>query len=178
MSHPTPPPQNLTAVHATEEQLSIITSLAHDIWNIHYPSIISQSQIDYILAQRYSESALLKKYNQKGTTILLAQVGPMSIGYSVLRTSEDAPDETFIDAFYLHPNHHRKGFGTRFMELVIKQIQTSPTHTVILNVNRQNIGAINFYFRNGFTIRSVVDEKLGHGYIANDFIMERTLDRA
>jgi ribosomal protein S18 acetylase RimI-like enzyme len=90
-----------------------------------------------------------------------------------LNAADDAPDETCVDAFYLHPNHHRQGFGTRFMDLVLDHLSISPRRTVVLNVNRHNITAINFYFRNGFTIRSVVDAKLGHGFVANDYIMER-----
>jgi len=40
-----------------------------------------------------------------------------------------------------------------------------------LQVNRKNYKAINFYFKNGFTIESVGDFDIGGGYYMNDFVM-------
>jgi ribosomal protein S18 acetylase RimI-like enzyme len=176
MSYITPHPQALTTVVATEQHLPIVASLARDIWNLYYPSIISQAQIDYMLGQRYTAQALKRSFDKKGASILLAQIGPMAIGYALLTVADDSPDETCIDAFYLHPNHHRRGFGTSFMNQVIDHLSDSPRRIIELNVNRLNISAINFYFRNGFVIRSVVDVNLGHGFVGNDYIMERRLD--
>lgn len=165
----------LSITVARPDQLGIIASLAHDIWNRYYPSIISKAQIDYMWRLRYSSEALTEKYAARGTTLLIAWLGPLAVGFAVLSVPEDALDEANLDAFYLHPDHHRRGFGTVFMEQVVTHLDGQPRHTLVLNVNRRNITAINFYFRQGFTIRSAVDIDLGHGFIADDFIMERPL---
>jgi diamine N-acetyltransferase len=172
MSSINPRIQSLSTTVATDLQLPVVSALAHDIWHLHYPAIIPKAQIDYVLGLRYSQSALKKLYANKNNTLLLAQLGPMAIGYALLRHAEDAPDEMCLDAFYLHPKHHKRGFGTQFMEQVFAQVRLSPRRTLVLNVNRLDIGAINFFFSLGFTIRSVVNVDLGHGYTANDFIME------
>lgn len=170
-----PPAAGLNVTVARPDQMGIIASLAHDIWNRYYPSIISKAQIDYMLRQRYSPDALAERSAMRGTTLLIAWLGPLAVGFAVLSVPEDALDEANLDAFYLHPDHHRRGFGTVFMDQVIAHLDGQPRHTLVLNVNRKNITAINFYFRQGFTIRSAVDVDLGGGYTGDDFIMERPL---
>ncbi|MBA3700417.1 MAG: GNAT family N-acetyltransferase [Planctomycetes bacterium] len=170
-----PPAAGLNVTVARPDQMGIIASLAHDIWNRYYPSIISKAQIDYMLRQRYSPDALAERSAARGTTLLIAWLGPLALGFAVLSVPEDAPDEANLDAFYLHPDHHRRGLGTVFMEQVVAHLDGQPRQILVLNVNRKNITAINFYFRQGFTIRSAVDVNLGGGFTGDDFIMERPL---
>ena len=40
---------NLQLVVGSEENISAIQALARVIWNDHYPSIIGQDQVDYML---------------------------------------------------------------------------------------------------------------------------------
>lgn len=170
-----PPTAGLTVTVARPDQLNIIGSLAHDIWHRYYPSIISKAQIDYMLRERYTLEALRERCARRGTTLLIAWLGPLAIGYAMISTPEDALDEVTIDAFYLHPDHHRRGVGRLFMEQVVDHLRHTSRGTVVLNVNRRNITAINFYFRQGFIIRSAVDVELGGGYIGDDFVMARAL---
>ncbi len=172
----TPPPKaSLHITVARADQVNIICSLAHDIWHRYYPSIISKAQIDYMLRKRYMPDALGARYKQRGTTMLIAWLGPLAVGFAVLSIPEDALDEITLDAFYLHPDHHRRGFGRVFMEQVVDHLHRQPRSTLVLNVNRRNITAINFYFRQGFIIRSAVDVDLGSGFVGDDFVMARAL---
>jgi ribosomal protein S18 acetylase RimI-like enzyme len=40
-----------------------------------------------------------------------------------------------------------------------------------LQVNRKNVKAINFYFKNGFVIEDAKDFDIGSGYFMKDFVM-------
>lgn len=172
----TPPPTaDLRISVARQDQLGIVVSLAHDIWHRYYPSIISKAQIDYMLRQRYTQDALAERFQKRGSSILIAWLGPLAVGFAMLSIPDDALDEVTLDAFYLHPDHHRRGFGRVFMEQVVDHLHHQPRSTLVLNVNRRNITAINFYFRQGFIIRSAVDVNLGHGFIGDDFVMARAL---
>ena len=172
----TPPPTSgLRLTVARPDQLSIVGSLAHDIWHRYYPSIISKAQIDYMLRQRYSADAMEERFKIRGTTMLIAWLGPLAVGFAVQSIPEDTLDEVTLDAFYLHPDHHRRGLGRVFMEQVVDHLHHQPRNTLALNVNRRNITAINFYFRQGFIIRSAVDVNLGHGFVGDDFVMARAL---
>ena len=42
-----------------------------------------------------------------------------------------------------------------------------------LNTNRQNINAINFYFKQGFTIEKLDPHQHSAGFFADDFLMKR-----
>ncbi len=170
-----PAASGLTISVARSDQLPIIASLAHDIWHRYYPSIISGAQIEYMLRQRYSREALAERFSARGSVLLIAWLGPLAVGFACLSVAEEALDEASLDAFYLHPDHHRRGFGTLFMEQVVGHLDGQPRKTLVLYVNRKNITAINFYFRVGFTLRSAVDVDLGHGFIGSDFVMERPL---
>ena len=172
----TPPPTaGLRTTVAKPEQLGIVGSLAHDIWHRYYPSILPKAQIEYMLRQRYTPEALAERFKQRGATFLIAWLGPLAVGFAVLSLPEDTLDEVTLDAFYLHPDHHRRGFGRVFMEQVVDHLHHQPRNTLVLNVNRRNITAINFYFRQGFILRSAVDVDLGHGFIGDDFVMARAL---
>ena len=51
---------NLQLVVGSEENISAIQALARVIWNDHYPSIIGQDQVDYMLNRFYSHGAMLE----------------------------------------------------------------------------------------------------------------------
>jgi GNAT superfamily N-acetyltransferase len=157
------------------EQLQAISELAHHIWHLHYPGIISRAQIDYMLDQRYSPSHLAETLDRRGSRLLVARRARNAMGFALLAPAEDASDEVNLHAFYLHPDHHGRGYGRRFMDHLVDYARSEHYRDMTLNVNRLNIKAINFYFRAGFTIRSVVDIDLGRGFMANDFIMVRDL---
>lgn len=157
------------------EQLQAVSELAHHIWHLHYPGIISRAQIDYMLDQRYSPSHLAETLDRRGSRLLVARRGRNAMGFALLAPAEDASDEVNLHAFYLHPDHHGRGYGRRFMDHLVDYARGEHYRDMTLNVNRLNIKAINFYFRVGFVIRSVVDIDLGRGFMANDFIMVRAL---
>jgi ribosomal protein S18 acetylase RimI-like enzyme len=45
--------------------------------------------------------------------------------------------------------------------------------SITLTVNRQNYKAINFYFKNGFTIDHIANFDIGKGYVMEDFVMKK-----
>ena len=162
---------NFTIETARPGEAPLVSALAEEIWNRHYPGIISQAQIDFMLDQRYAPVPLAKRLEQPGTRLLIARLGGQPVGFALLAPANDTPDEMMLHAIYLHPDHHGKGHGRRFMEHVVEYARQQHCRTIVLNVNRRNIKAINFYFRAGFTIRSAVDLQLGRGFVANDFVM-------
>ncbi len=157
------------------DELPGIAALARDIWQRHYPGIISREQIDYMLDIRYSPERLRSEAGKPGHRYLVACIAAVTVGFASLSPADDAPEEITLHAFYLHPEHHGKGFGRRFMDQLAQDARALGYRQVSLNVNRRNIKAINFYFKAGFTIRSSVDLAIGKGFEMNDFIMARAL---
>ncbi|CAN5541700.1 hypothetical protein BH11BAC2_BH11BAC2_06940 [soil metagenome] len=158
--------ENLNYRLANESDIGLIYQLAEKIWKIHYPTIITHAQIDFMLDKMYSKVALLEQMNNGHQFwILYQQTNP--IGY--LSYSRDSEEEYFLNKLYLNPDYHIKGIGSWFMHKIFDIL---PNKSAIrLTVNRKNFTAINFYFKNGFFIEKVEDFDIGNGFFMNDFVM-------
>ena len=67
MTSPQPVPDEFTIETARVGETPLVSALAEEIWNRHYPGIISQAQIDYMLDLRYAPLSLTKRLEQPGT---------------------------------------------------------------------------------------------------------------
>ncbi len=164
---------NITFRKATKQDIPLITQLAESIWKKHYISIISFQQIEYMLEKMYSSENLLQEITE-GHVFTLAFVDDKPIGYISISTKNKK--KYFLHKFYIKINRHRKGIGSELFEYALKQI-TKP-ESIQLTVNRKNHKAINFYFKNDFTIKEVADFDIGNGYFMNDFVMVKTIPSA
>ncbi len=146
--------------------LDTIAALAELIWNQHYPSIIGQKQIDYMLGKMYNKESLLEQMQIKKHRFYLIEVEGENIGF--VSVNQEEKNEWFIPKFYIDQTLAGKGYGT----MVFKELlQITQADSIRLTVNRQNYKAINFYFKLGFKIEKVADFDIGEGYVMNDFMM-------
>jgi ribosomal protein S18 acetylase RimI-like enzyme len=137
-----------------------IQSMAQVIWNHHYPEIIGQDQVDYMLNRMYDLESL-KQQLEQGHVFFNAE----NLGFISVQPMEDG---WFLNKLYVMPNLQRSGVGRALLDFVIIEFDIK---TLRLQVNRQNYKAINFYFKYGFIIEKVADFDIGDGYQMNDFIM-------
>lgn len=164
----------ITLIPAKESDIGAISTMASEIWNLHYPAIIGQTQVDYMLNKMYSPEAL-KQQMQQGQQFFILQTedGQQPCGY--LSVSESPSSEStfnnklFIHKFYIHPAKQKAGIGMAAFQSLLEQFPL--IKEIRLQVNRQNYTAINFYFKAGFKIEQVADFDIGDGYFMNDFIM-------
>jgi diamine N-acetyltransferase len=159
---------------AGPEHLSEIAELANLIWNAHYPGIISQSQVDYMLGQSYDIATMAHEITHESIRydrLLLADefVGFVSYG------SASIPSELKIHKLYLHPTYQRRGFGQIVLNHVAEFARHYEYHKLILNVNKNNQQAIAAYQKNGFHIRDEVVLDIGNGFVMDDYILEKAL---
>ncbi len=146
------------------DDLIEVQSMAQVIWNHHYPEIIGQEQVDYMLNRMYDLESL-KKQQQEGHVFYKAEISSESMGFISIAQQGNG---WFLNKLYVMPNTQRTGTGKKLLEFVI---QEHGIQELRLQVNRQNYKAINFYFKNGFEIERVADFDIGDGYQMNDFIM-------
>ncbi len=157
---------NIQLIQAGISDLPSIARLADIIWNIHYPSIIGIDQVKYMLARNYSFQALEEQMEQ-GQKFYLVLMEGKEIGF--VSWSIVQSHKAFIHKFYVLPSEHNKGVGERVFQLLMKEM--TGINEVSLQVNRQNVVAINFYFKMGMKIKECADFDIGEGYFMNDFIM-------
>jgi len=159
----------ITFERAEEQDIPLIAQLAHKIWHEHYPGIISEAQIDYMLNAWYSEEAITQQM-RSGGKFFIARVDNEAVAYAGIQEKEDC---NFLNKFYVDVSKHRGGIGTSFFNFLLQQM--NPAKPVRLQVNRQNYKAVNFYFKAGFSIEKVTDLHVGENYYMNDFIMMRKI---
>ena len=151
---------------ATPGDIPTIGALAHRIWWAHYPAVIGEVQVRYMLGLMYSHEALQEQM-EKGHIFWLVMDGGETIGYLAL--SNQGEGRFFLHKFYIDNEQRGRGIGRQvFQELLAHYEGLRALH---LTVNRQNYKSINFYFRIGFTIECCVDIPIGEGYVMNDFQM-------
>ena len=155
---------------ATLSDIPLIRSLAELIWWRHYPAIITNDQIEYMLELMYSERSITEQMQKhQNYTLIYAEGQP--VGYYAV--SEKSPGLFFLHKFYIDTERHRKGIGAAAFDH-IKANDCKGYSEITLQVNRRNIKAVNFYFKHGFVIDYVDDFDIGNGYTMDDFFMKLT----
>ena len=160
----------ITFKKATFSDIPLIRSLAELIWWRHYPAIITNDQIEYMLELMYSERSITEQM-QKHQNYTLIYTDGEPVGYYAV--SEKSPGHFFLHKFYIDTEKHRKGIGAAAFEH-IRENDCRGYKEITLQVNRRNIKAVNFYFKHGFVIDYVDDFDIGNGYTMDDFFMKLT----
>jgi len=150
---------------STPDELVELSKLAVRIWNVHYPPIIGQLQVEYMLGKMYSIVNLTEQINN-GHTFIAGYEDERMVGF--LSFSKTAEKEFVIHKWYVDTRLHGKGIGRGLFYAAFADVDYN---AIRLTVNRQNIQAINFYFKFGFTIEKIADFDIGNGFFMNDFVM-------
>ncbi|MBL7811923.1 MAG: GNAT family N-acetyltransferase [Bacteroidetes bacterium] len=150
---------------ALPADIPAIHDLARKIWNQHYPAIIGQEQVNYMLQKIYNADSL-KQQMQEGQHFFLIELEKNPVGFLSFSVQNE---NIFLNKFYIDTSLHRKGLGRLSFQRFLGMIPDA--FEIRLQVNRQNYTAINFYFKMGFVIEKVADFDIGDGYFMNDFIM-------
>ena len=152
---------------ATQQAIPLIRELAHRIWWAHYPEIISDAQIAYMLEQGYSEVALQRQIEDAIQSFWLVRSSETVAGFVAI--SRKGQGKYFIHKFYLDNTQRGLGIGAAAFKALLEKYPD--LEEVRLNVNRRNYKSVNFYFKVGFIIAGVMDTPFGDGYIMDDFEM-------
>lgn len=162
----------MPAIPATLDDLTAIGRLAHRIWMEHYPAIIGQEQTVYMLHTLYNPKALQEQWDKGHRFYLWTEEG-QPIGFAAIDAA--AAEHGFLAKFYLESAYRGQGIAPQFLAYLEDRFREAGQTAVQLTVNRQNIGAINFYFKSGFKIIRCADFDIGNGYFMNDFVMAKRL---
>lgn len=155
-------------IQATGADAPLIREMAETIWWSHYPAIIGDEQVKFMLGKMYSLESLHSQIEEGKQLFYILVEDENPIGFIGIEPLDST--SAFIHKFYLLQTKQRKGSGTSAFQLVLNQFPE--VKEIHLQVNRQNYQAINFYFKIGFVIEKVADFDIGDGYFMNDFIMK------
>ena len=156
---------------ADHKDIPAIRHIAFTTWPVAYGNILSQEQLDYMLGNIYSETALQEQFNN-GHRFYLAESGNIILGFASVSKEENACFK--LNKLYVLPNTQKAGAGKALLHEVIRYAKANNGNKLVLQVNRHN-NAKGFYEKHGFRITEEIDLAIGNGYFMNDYIMELPL---
>lgn len=152
-----------------------ICDIAYQTWPETYGSILSKTQLDYMLAAFYSVESIAKNVDSGNQHFLLALEGEKVLAFVSYEHFYQQKPVTRIHKIYLLPESQGNGIGKLLVNWVADLAIHERSEKLSLNVNRFN-KALHFYQKLGFEITGEEDIVLEHGYLMEDFRMEKKLN--
>lgn len=159
---------------ATQGDIPLVQRLARVIWHRHYPGIISVEQIDYMLANGYSDDALRSFIGRPDRGLAIAWARDEAVGFAAWYRTDTA-FVAKLDKLYVLPEWQHRGVGRRLIGHVEREARQGGARELVLNVNKRNVSSIAAYRRCGFATREAVVVDIGHGFVMDDYVMAKPL---
>ncbi len=149
-----------------------VSALARVIWQVTYPPLISQAQIDAMLADRYAPDRIRAQLGDPRQAWWAAYCDRSLAGFA--HALLDGPDAK-LDKLYVHPDRQRHGIGAALEQAVEDWARAQQVQRLRLQVNRGNAQAIAAYRKYGFEVIEAHVFDIGQGFVMDDYVMEKTL---
>jgi diamine N-acetyltransferase len=158
----------------TENDFDTVAQLADTIWRSHYVSMISMTQIDYMLSGRYVPERLRNYVASDERWLWLLRVDSMPAGYCSCSLGEET-DAMKLEQLYLLADYKGQGLGGRMLRHVEAKSVAVERTRLYLTVNKGNTDSIAIYRKSGFVVREEAVFDIGNGYVMDDYVMEKQL---
>ena len=165
---------------------ALIASLAKEIWAQHYLPIIGQQQIDYMLNTYQSEDAIRHDISN-GYLYYIAYLGDTPCGYSAIivpqsccvsvGTAVQPSNDVYLSKFYVRQTARGRGIGRTMLNEILSFAKDRGAGRIWLSCNKHNVISLAAYRKLGFDIISDVVTDIGGGFVMDDFVLEKKLDR-
>ncbi|OYU67566.1 MAG: GNAT family N-acetyltransferase [Cytophagaceae bacterium BCCC1] len=160
---------------ANINDIQSIQNIAFETWPSAYGDILKVEQIDYMLNLMYNKEVLQKQMEESQTFVIITEENE-DLAFVSFETDYDKQAQTKIHKIYITPAAQGKGLGKILIEETESQAIKKRNNKLLLNVNRQN-KARYFYEKLGFKIAYSEDIEIGNGYLMNDYVMVKEIER-
>ena len=157
---------------ARPDDIPLIQKLAHLIWPQAFLTIITQTQLEIMLAKMYDPVTLRNEMaNGFIWKIIEERGGP--IGY--LSYSMIDPATCKLHKVYVLPEKQGQGIGKKCLAEAARYARENGAVNLILMVNRANAKALRAYRAFGVHEAESIDWEFSPGFILHDYKMKLTL---
>lgn len=163
----------------TNEQIKKLASMANEIWHEYWPALIGDEQTDYMVENFQSYEALARDIGS-GEYEYWFLVDDLEddriVGYTGGRVERDTK-RMFISKIYLYAHERGKGYASRVIRFYERLCAMRDLDAMYLTVNKGNDLAMRAYEAKGFETIEAAETDIGGGFIMDDFIMEKKIER-
>lgn len=152
-------------------QIQTLADLASEIWNEHYPAIIGQEQVDYMVKVFQSYEAIKAQVNEGYTYYLLEKDG-QNCGYMGYILEESA---LFLSKLYLRKDFRGQGLSKDAFQKLFEICRENGKSKIRLTCNKHNSSSLAVYKKLGFRAADSVKADIGSGFYMDDYVMELTI---
>ena len=155
--------------------IEAVSQFAEKLWRDHYMPIIGALQVEYMLANFQSPSAITRQIAAGYQYyVLLKDKQPLAYFAWIITTDTRS---LHISKLYVDKSCQRQGIGSQIIDLSVDYCRSNNLQNLWLTVNRHNHSAINFYLRNGFENVAALVQDIGAGFVMDDFKMVKQIVR-
>lgn len=162
---------------AAEVDIPLIQDLARRSWENAYADILSKEQMEFMLAEMYSEKEILHHFQNPYYHYYLIQDENSDTCEGFIGYEHNYEDKTTkLHRIYLVPESKGKGLGKGALLFLNQKVSENGNIRIILNVNKYN-SARNFYESQGYRVYDEGVFDIGNGFVMDDYLMEFLIHR-
>ena len=167
------PPAEFQIEPAATADIPRIIEILQVNFRDEFRHVISDEQIEYMLAKFYAPDALKQEMDHGQVYVKLHHDDEIRAFASY--GSTPIPDELQLHKLFVDLHWHGKGYGGALIAYVQEQGRRGGCKTLMLTVNKRNTRAIAIYRKKGFEIREPIEVDIGSGFYLDDYVMAQTL---
>lgn len=152
-----------------KRDIQAVQAVAKESWHTTYEEIIPSHIQQRFLMKAYSKKMLKRRLRK--TNIFVAEMNNEVVGFANYSSVMDA-GKVYLYAIYLYSEYQGAGIGTALLKAGIDKLDPQE---IILNVERQNLPALDFYHAKGFEKVAEFDDDFD-GHILHTIRMSLKVD--
>lgn len=156
-------------VKVKNDDVRELAELAKEIWNQHFPPIIGQEQVDFMVRKFQSEAPMKEQMRNGYDYYFLVQNGEKA-GYFGIQPQSD--NSLFLSKLYIKKSFRKKGYAGAAFEFMKKICRERRYDRIWLTVNKHNDDTIAVYRHFGMEIVASQVTDIGNGFVMDDYVFE------
>lgn len=154
-----------------KEEAKIIQQLGAEVYRSTYSMILSEAQINFMLAKNYTPEAIQQSMSDGQDFYFIFRKETEPLGFIAIQKKGN--NILRIEKLYLLAHCQGFGFGKVMIDFAMEKAKERHCATLELNVNRENT-AYHFYLKQGFQV--VKDVNISYyDYVLNDYVMQKSI---
>lgn len=162
----------------TPEEQEELAEMAGAIWREYWPALIGETQTEYMIENFQSLEAVKRQMSEEAYeywNVVYEEDGEARVVGYTGGHEEPETNRFFISKIYLKAEERGRGFASKVIAFYENLCKERGLSAMYLTVNKYNELGIRAYRGKGFETIDAVETDIGHGFIMDDYIMEKTV---